>query len=114
MLLKPLWPVLEYVIEYDFIVSSLCENRDNPEMECNGKCYLGKQLAKENGDQEKNPFQKISHLEISFNLIAEEIIPFTFDSFLENEPENDFGFPDDFYRSLTSHPILQPPKILLS
>lgn len=114
MLLKPLWPVMEYVMQYDYIVSTLCENKDNPEMECNGKCYLGKQLAKENGNQDKNPTQKTSHSEIAFNIIFEEVSSFSFQNFLEEIPENNFGFPLDFYRSINSNPLLQPPKHQLS
>lgn len=111
MLVKPFWPVMEYVMQYDYIVSTLCENKDIPEMECNGKCYLGKQLAKENGDQDKNPFQKSSQSEISFNLIFEEVTSFSFDVFSEEIIENNFNFPVDFYRSLSSHPLLQPPQL---
>ena len=37
----PLYPVLDYVIHYDYIVEELCENRDKPVLACNGKCYLG-------------------------------------------------------------------------
>lgn len=114
MLIKPFWPVMEYVMQYDFIVTTLCENKDNPEMECNGKCYLGKQLAKENGDQDKNPFQKSSHSEISFQLIFEEVKPFSFDLFLEEVVENNFNIPVDLYRSISSNPLLQPPQFSLS
>ncbi|MAP55490.1 hypothetical protein [Altibacter sp.] len=60
ILAKPLWPVAEYVMNYDFIVERLCENRGKPEMECNGKCYLSKQLSKEAGDSQNNPFEKSS------------------------------------------------------
>lgn len=56
MLLKPLWPLAEYALNYDYIVENLCENRDKPILNCNGKCFLAKQLAKESGDKEKNPF----------------------------------------------------------
>ena len=56
MLLKPLWPLAEYALNYDYIVENLCENKDKPMLNCNGKCFLAKQLAKESGDKEKNPF----------------------------------------------------------
>lgn len=105
---------MEYALKYDFIVSTLCENRDIPEMECNGKCYLGKQLAKENGDQEDNPFQKSFQTEISFNLISEEVIPFSFGVFSEEIEEAVFYFSSDFYRSITSQPLIQPPQLSLS
>ena len=46
-LLQPALPVLEYLINYDYIVSELCENRDKPILTCNGKCYLGDQVTKQ-------------------------------------------------------------------
>jgi len=45
-ILKPILPVLEYAINYDYIVKELCENRDKPKMACNGKCHLMKELSK--------------------------------------------------------------------
>lgn len=45
--LKPVIPVLEYVINYDYISKVLCENKDKPKMHCNGKCHLMKELAKQ-------------------------------------------------------------------
>ncbi|HSD13512.1 MAG TPA: hypothetical protein VLB74_02570 [Flavobacterium sp.] len=44
--LKPVLPVVEYVLNYDYIVKELCENKAKPEMKCNGKCHLMKELAK--------------------------------------------------------------------
>lgn len=57
ILLKPLWPIVEYTINYKYIVEVLCENKDKPELSCNGKCYLAKQLVKDSADKEKNPFR---------------------------------------------------------
>lgn len=47
VLVQPALPVLEYLINYDYIVNELCENRDKPVMTCNGKCYLGDQVEKQ-------------------------------------------------------------------
>ncbi|MEW5676152.1 hypothetical protein ABGT15_07550 [Flavobacterium enshiense] len=44
--LKPILPVLEYILNYDYIVKELCENKKKPELSCNGKCHLMKELAK--------------------------------------------------------------------
>jgi hypothetical protein len=41
--------VAMYMIRKDYIATTLCENRDKPEMKCAGKCYLKKQLKKVNG-----------------------------------------------------------------
>lgn len=53
MLAKPAIPFLEYVINYDYIVKELCENKEKPELKCNGKCHLAKQLAKA-AEEDKN------------------------------------------------------------
>lgn len=46
-MLQPALPILEYLINYDLIVNELCENRDKPILACNGKCYLGDQIEKQ-------------------------------------------------------------------
>jgi hypothetical protein len=47
VLVQPALPVLEYLVNYDYIVNELCENRDKPILTCNGKCYLGDQVEKQ-------------------------------------------------------------------
>lgn len=47
ILFKPVFPVLDYVINYDYISTQLCENIEKPELKCNGKCHLKKELANE-------------------------------------------------------------------
>jgi hypothetical protein len=34
------------------IAKTLCENRDKPQLKCNGKCYLRKQLNKVPGNEQ--------------------------------------------------------------
>lgn len=46
MLVKPVIPVFEYVVFYDYIKNELCVNKDNKAMHCDGKCHLKKELAK--------------------------------------------------------------------
>jgi hypothetical protein len=46
VLLKPLFPLVDYAINKDYIAKNLCENRNKPKMNCNGKCHLMKQLKK--------------------------------------------------------------------
>lgn len=47
-MVKPVMPIIEYYANYDYIATVLCENKDKPYLECNGKCYLEKQLDKIN------------------------------------------------------------------
>jgi len=62
--MKPILPVLEYVLNYDYIVKELCENKAKPEMKCNGKCHLMKELAKASeNDTPVSSDKKVSHSE---------------------------------------------------
>lgn len=38
-------PLMEYALNYRYIVTELCENKDKPELDCCGKCYVKKQIA---------------------------------------------------------------------
>ncbi len=38
--LRPVAPVLSYIINFDYISSVLCVNVDKPEKNCQGKCFL--------------------------------------------------------------------------
>lgn len=51
----------EYFINQDYIAAVLCENKDEPEMECNGKCYLKKELKK---DEERKGDEKTTKVEV--------------------------------------------------
>lgn len=53
MLARPAIPFLEYIVNYDYIVKELCENKEKPVLKCNGKCHLMKELAK-TAENDKN------------------------------------------------------------
>lgn len=40
-------PLVEYAIDYKRIVAEKCENIEVPELQCEGKCYLSMQIAKQ-------------------------------------------------------------------
>lgn len=59
---KPLMPILDYAVNYEYISKVLCINKDKPALHCNGKCYVTKELAKssqEDSSKTKNQTQKI-------------------------------------------------------
>lgn len=58
MVFRPLIPLVEYAVNYNYIVDTLCINKTKPEVHCNGKCYLSKELAKANDNTESTPFSK--------------------------------------------------------
>ena len=60
MVFRPLVPLVEYAVNYNYIKDVLCINKNKPELHCNGKCYLSKELAKTN-DTESLPLGKIKN-----------------------------------------------------
>ncbi len=46
---------LNFYTNQKYIAANLCENRDKPQMNCNGKCQLCKKLASEDKKDKNNP-----------------------------------------------------------
>lgn len=112
MLLKPLWPVADYVMNYDYIVNVLCENRDRPELQCDGKCYLAQQLAKE-AENQKNPFgEKQSRTEIQQFVFFQSLINFDFSTLLPTNSDHYFGDVPTLVSILYSPDNSQPPEFV--
>lgn len=44
---------LDFEIRRDYIVANLCENRNRPMLNCNGKCYLAKKMAEAKKQEER-------------------------------------------------------------
>ena len=51
---RPALPLIDYAVNYQYIITKLCENRDRPQLLCNGKCYLSNELKKVN-ELSQNP-----------------------------------------------------------
>lgn len=51
--------LVNYEINKDYISHNLCENKDKPQMHCEGKCHLRKQLEKEKQQEQTPPFQNL-------------------------------------------------------
>jgi hypothetical protein len=48
---------LDFEIRRDYIVANLCENRNRPQLNCNGKCYLAKRIAETKKQEERQAEQ---------------------------------------------------------
>ncbi|WP_139149344.1 hypothetical protein [Ulvibacter litoralis] len=66
--------ILYYELNIDYIIETYCVNTDKPELQCNGKCHLSKQLqlvSQETNDSEGN---------LITNIISESFFPVYFQS----------------------------------
>ena len=105
-MLRPIAPFVEYAINYDYIAKVLCINKDKPELKCNGKCQLMKQLEQ----QEEEDFKSLR--------IAMEEYPIGFVSVLKIDKhnrttttlKNKFSYTNN-YSYLRTHSVFHPPTI---
>ncbi len=105
-IVQPALPVLEYMLNYNYIVSELCENRDKPILTCNGKCYLEKQVEqqlnlshnKEAPNPPKVDYEKfISINEAHLNYALTDINQFHTSPYYHNKL-NEYNLPNSIFR----------------
>lgn len=107
-MLKPVEPILEYCFNYNYIVEVLCVNKDKPRLNCNGKCYLMKQLQKQSNENSPKKAQSIQleNYPIGFIEIAEIVQPQQFNFTLK---PTYFYFNN--YSYLEENIPFQPPQV---
>jgi hypothetical protein len=110
VLVLPSVPILEYLINYNYIVSELCENRDKPVLTCNGKCYLADQVEKQLNLDHKDQVPLPPQIDYKqFIPLNEEILAETLVCY--SEPLSRPLFSDNLKERTFSDTILRPPIV---
>lgn len=74
------WGTLAYYhLNKDYIARVLCENRDKPQLHCDGKCYLAKQLKAQQDRQDKETTERVQNTAL-IQLFCEAGFSFVFAS----------------------------------
>ena len=69
--------LVNYEFNTDYIIENFCENTDKPEMQCNGKCHLAKQIEADTEQKSESP---AAPTEIApFAMMINDIPTFQFD-----------------------------------
>lgn len=111
MLLKPVLPVLEYVVNYEYISKVLCVNKDKPKMKCNGKCHLMQELAKSSESEKPISDKKITIQEFEI-LFFQEINSFkTQYVFYQDSKQTNYKY-SNLYSYLNSSSAFHPPTFI--
>ncbi len=66
---RPVLPLVSYVLNYDYVVTELCINKDNTNTKCHGKCQLKKELANASHSESGSQHQqkgKFAEIELFF------------------------------------------------
>ena len=58
--------VVEYQVNKNYIAAVLCENKARPQLHCNGKCHLQKELKAADGEEQKLPAPLKEKMEVVY------------------------------------------------
>jgi len=107
--LKPVFPVIEYAVNYDYISNVLCENKAKPMMHCNGKCHLMKELAKASENEKPASSDKKGYSSIVELLFFQEIKTISIASVPFLDKESNGKAYSNLYSNSHLESIFKPP-----
>jgi hypothetical protein len=108
-ILKPVFPVIDYIVNYEYISKVLCENKAKPMMHCNGKCHLMKELVKASENEKPASSDKKGYTPVAEVLFFQEINSFVIfsSSHLDKEKMN-YNY-SNLYSNYNLESLLRPP-----
>ena len=111
-MLRPVAPVIDYLVNKDYIKTVLCINKDVPEMHCDGKCYLKKKLKKaSDGNTSKTKTTpntiKFSDYPIGFVKLFRSV-----NHMISKKTINKYGYLSQIYSYQFMYSPFQPPEII--
>ena len=112
LFLKPIFPVIDYAVNYDYITEVLCINKAKPEMHCNGKCHLMKELAKASDDDKPLTSNKKQNSNQLVDILVAEVASYHFIGFNFTASNNETIAYTNLYSHLDGYTIFHPPIFL--
>ena len=107
--LRTTMPILDYVVNYEFISTQLCENKSKPELRCNGKCYVKKEVLKSSENQTAKT-SKIQITAVDFFVMNDgwdSVLVFSEEKHIQNNYKNHFiFFVNPFYQDVFHPPLV--------
>jgi hypothetical protein len=107
--LKPIFPVIEYAVNYEYISKVLCENKTKPKLQCNGKCHLMKELAKFSENEKPASSDKKGYSPVLEVLFFQEIKTFSIASASFLDKENNCNTYSNLYSNSHLESLFRPP-----
>lgn len=112
ILFRPVFPVLSYVVDYKYVSTVLCENISKPELGCNGKCHLKKELANVSKDNKTKSNEHNNNNNFQFEILfCEQLISFDFSNAFFKEKEA-ITYYSCIYFQKNSTSIFHPPILV--
>ena len=107
-IIGPAYTVAHFYINQTEIADELCENKDKPELNCNGHCYLKKELTKQNEintEQENSEIRLLVIWPTAF-ISIDEVQLFDF----SQKKVSNFHYSNQ-YRFVNDMDLLDPPRV---
>ena len=105
------WGTLAYYqVNKAYIARVLCQNRDKPQLHCDGKCYLARQLKAQQDKQDKETTKRVENLPV-LQLVYTDPLAFTFKQTADPERcRAVFAYQLRSYSAFIT-PVFQPPGV---
>ena len=101
--------MVEYVVNYQYIATELCINKDKPKLKCDGKCHLKSELAKAANNDSPNSDKSKSSLAETLIFFQEiPIFQFEVNRNLFQKLQSSYS---NLYTMLFSTPTFHPPSL---
>ena len=110
LLARPVVPVAAYIINYNYITKVLCVNKAKPQMHCNGKCHLMKELAKAAEQEKPLSDKKSAHQEVDV-LFYQPVAHYFFEGFKPLALKITAPFYNNLYTPVYQFSIFHPPLV---
>ena len=75
-----LFVIIDFRVNQSYIAKYLCENKNKPQMHCNGQCVFMKKLKQEEKKDQENPDRRADY---RFEAVADNFQAFSFTSIEE-------------------------------
>jgi len=104
------WGTIAYFhLNREYIAKVLCENRQRPELKCNGQCYLAKKLKQQEDNKDKETTNRVQNLPV-LQLFTQAVDSFKFDfDYMQFLEKPSFFYQLAIYISPASR-LLRPPR----
>lgn len=98
---------VDYQVNYEFYSQVLCENKNKPELQCNGKCHMMKEMAETKDDEAKGQTSEFHRIRLVEIIHEVKIV-----SFIKSEKHAQFFTYSEAAESLGFTPPTPPPQLV--
>ncbi|MGB0369079.1 MAG: hypothetical protein ACPGD8_06720 [Flavobacteriales bacterium] len=100
--------LVNYEVNTAYIIENFCENTDKPELHCDGKCHLKKQIEADSEQKSETP-SALTEI-VTFVLAVEEVPSFELDFFSTKTNTNNSLYLEGSYSNHLQS-IFHPPQV---